>query len=78
MSHFTNLLVVSVHGIQQPNYITDGTKVENLFMLGLPTLCPSEVCDWFNDQVITINEILEADKDDDTAANKVYDFACFC
>ena len=40
-------------------------------MLGVPTLCSSELRDRYNDQFVAINEIVEADRKEDEATNKV-------
>ncbi|EDR01531.1 uncharacterized protein LACBIDRAFT_333201 [Laccaria bicolor S238N-H82] len=54
------------------NYITDDTKVKNLFMTGIPMLCSVELRDRYNNQFVAINEIVEADRVNDEAAHKMY------
>ncbi|EDQ98913.1 uncharacterized protein LACBIDRAFT_318519 [Laccaria bicolor S238N-H82] len=70
----TKLSAVGSHFIGRgtPNYITDDTKVKNLFMIGIPTLCSTELQDRYHDQFVAINEIVEADRLEDQAANKMY------
>lgn len=41
-------------------------------MLSIPTLCSNNLCDWFNDQLVAINEVVEADKKEDTVVGKVH------
>ena len=41
-------------------------------MLGIPTSCSKELRDRYNDQLVAINEVVEADNKEDAAANKVY------
>ncbi|KAF8415486.1 hypothetical protein L210DRAFT_876882 [Boletus edulis BED1] len=56
--------------IQNPTFIDDDTRVKNLFILGKPSHCTDELGALFNNQLMTLRSVIEADLIEQNALKK--------
>ena len=49
--------------VLKPTYVTAELKVKNRFMLGMPSTCPESLAMMFQDQLVTLNEIVKSEQD---------------
>lgn len=57
--------------------MTDKSRAKNRFALGAPSNCTEELFFLYQDQLIALNEIVEAERQQDEAEGKVCNAVCY-
>ena len=72
VSYFCLLSFTVLPGFPKPTYVTKDSKIKNRFALGIPSNCPTKLSHLYNDQLVALNEVVEFERKQDLAEDKVY------